>query len=69
MPISRKIQIAFLVGAVLLEVIFTLASLLYVPWNSSAFLVVVLSALLSVSALILYVLVFDERMEEKILRP
>ncbi len=69
MPINRTVQIIFLFAAIIFELILTAASTFYVPWNSFTFLLVVLSAVVSISAIIYYVLMFDERIDPETSNP
>jgi hypothetical protein len=60
MPTHKTIQIAFLVAAILFELILVFASTFYMAWDSSGFLLVTVSAGASCAAIILCIVLFDQ---------
>lgn len=61
MSIGKTVRIIFLAVAILVELFLTFASTFYVPWYSMPFLVVVLSSVISIAAILYYVLGIDKK--------
>lgn len=61
MPINKTIKIIFLAVAIFFQFYLAYASTLYLAWGSPSFLLVVLTAVVSVIAIIYYVCVVFER--------
>ena len=63
MPINKTIKTIFLATAIFFQLYLAYASMLYFAWNSSSFLLVVLTAVVSVIAIVYFVCVVFEREE------
>jgi hypothetical protein len=63
MPIGKRVRIIFLAVAILVELFLTFASTFYVPWYSMSFLVVTLASVISIAAIVYYVLEVDQKDE------
>ncbi len=62
MPMNRSVQVIFLLIATVFELVLVFASTFYLPWHSYSFLFVASSAVLSIAAIMLYLLIFGKVM-------
>ena len=61
MPIQKTVRIIFLAMVILVELFLTFASTFYVPWHSMSFLVITSASVISIAAILYYVLEVDKR--------